>query len=148
MPRERERERAKPNDYSVYDCKFIETAKKKKDLICNPIYKWTDADVWDFIKGRDMKYNPLYDKGYVRVGCIGCPLASSEQIRELNEYPKYKHNYIMAFQKMVEARKANGKDKDSKYSKVWRDGASVYMWWVEDENIPGQLTLDGTEYKG
>lgn len=136
---ERERERAKPNDYSVYDCKFIENAKKKKDLLCNPIYKWTDADVWDFIKDRGLKYNPLYDKGYKRVGCVGCPM-STRKAQKLNDFPRFKQNYIKSFDRMLK----NNKGKIRK----WKTAEEVYLWWIEDDNIPGQLTLDGTEYKG
>lgn len=139
--RERERVGAEPNDYSVYDCKFIENAKKKKDLMCNPIYKWLDSDVWDFIHDREMNYNPLYDMGYKRVGCVGCPM-STKQVQELNKYPKYKMNYIKAFDRMLK----NNKGKRTQ-ARNWKTAEDVYRWWVEDDQIPGQLTLDGTEYK-
>lgn len=138
--RERERVGAEPNDYSVYDCKFIENAKKKKDLMCNPIYKWLDSDVWDFIHDRQMKYNPLYDMGYLRVGCVGCPMSTRKR-QELNRYPKYKLNYIKAFDRMLK----NNKGKKTQARK-WENAEDVYRWWIEDDQIPGQLTLDGTEY--
>lgn len=143
MKRQRERERVggKPNDFDVYDCLFIENAKKNKDLICQPIYEWTDTDVWDFIREKNLKYNPLYDCGFRRVGCIGCPM-SSTQTRELDRYPRYKKAYIQAFQKMVEERKRRGKVLDEKYSKLWKDGESTYLWWIEDKTIPGQTKLD------
>lgn len=140
--RERERVGADPNDYSVYDCKFIENAKAKKDLICSPIYKWNDSDVWDFIHDRGINYNPLYDRGYKRVGCVGCPM-STNKIKELNEFPAYKLNYKKAFGRMLKERDAKGKTRTGH----WIDTDSVYAWWVEDKQIPGQLTLDGTEYK-
>lgn len=139
--RERERVGGKPNDADVYDCFFIEMAKKKKDLICQPIYEWTNADVWDFIRDRGMRYNPLYDKGYSRVGCVGCPL-SSEKLKEFRDYPKYKENYIRAFDRMVEERKRKGKHLDSKYTTLWTDGEAVFAWWIEDKQIPGQLEFD------
>lgn len=139
--RERERVGAEPNDYSVYDCKFIENAKKKKNLMCNPIYKWLDSDVWDFIHDRQMEYNPLYDMGYKRVGCVGCPM-STKQIQELNKYPKYKINYIKAFDRMLKNNEGTNTQ-----ARTWKTAEDVYRWWVEDDQIPGQLTLDGTEYK-
>lgn len=58
----------------AYECKFIQSCKAKKDTLCNPIYKFTERDVWDYIKANNIKTNPLYNKGYKRVGCIGCPL--------------------------------------------------------------------------
>ena len=129
-----------PNEVGVYDCNFISKAKKNDDLICNPIYKWTDRDVWDFIHERGMKYNPLYDKGFLRVGCIGCPLASN-QVHELEMYPKYKQNYINAFQRMVDKRKAEGKVQTSKYGQIWKDGLSTYRWWINDDTIEGQMDI-------
>ena len=128
------------NEEGVYDCLFIAKAKRNDDLLCNPIYKWTDSEVWQFIENRGMPHNPLYDKGFLRVGCIGCPLAGN-QVHELEMYPKYKLNYIRAFQRMVEKRKLNGKDKPSKNGVTWSDGEAVYRWWVQDNSIPGQMDI-------
>ena len=128
------------NEVGVYDCSFIAKAKKNKDLICNPIYKWTDSEVWQFIEDRKMPHNPLYDKGFCRVGCIGCPL-SGDQVKELEMYPKYKQNYIRAFQKMCDARKESGKGASSKYGRDWTDGEAVYKWWIQDDSIPGQMDI-------
>lgn len=126
-----------PNTSGVWDCTFIANAKKNKDLICNPIYSWTDSDVWEFIHGRGMKYNPLYDKGFLRVGCIGCPMAGN-QVQELEMYPKYKQNYINAFGRMLKKRKTEGKD-DSKGH--WKDVESMYKWWIQDDSIEGQMDI-------
>lgn len=113
-------------------------------MICNPIYKWTDSEIWEYIEDRKLKYNPLYDKGFKRVGCIGCPLAGKTQIRELEMYPKYKENYIKAFDRMLERRRASGKDDIT--GKVglhkWVNGEAVYRWWIMDDTIPGQMTID------
>lgn len=124
---------------SPWDCLIIAKAKQNKDLLCNPIYKWTDTDVWDFIRDREMKYNPLYDQGWTRVGCVGCPMATN-QIWELEKYPKYKQMYIKAFQRMVDKRKAKGKK--NKNEGVWVSGESVYRWWTGDYGeIPGQMSI-------
>lgn len=34
-----------PNDPDVWDCRFIENAKKKKSILCNAIYEWNDRDI-------------------------------------------------------------------------------------------------------
>lgn len=139
----READNVDANEVGVYDCTFISKAKKNDDLICNPIYKWTDSEVWQFIENRGMPHNPLYDKGFLRVGCIGCPLAGN-QVSGLEMYPKYKQNYINAFQRMLEKRKAVGKDdvtgKDGLHK--WTDGEAVYKWWIQDDTIEGQMTID------
>ena len=131
-----------PNEIGVYDCTFVKKAKMNEDLICNPIYKWEDNEVWQFIHDRDMKYNPLYDKGFYRVGCIGCPLASN-QVTELEMYPKYKQNYINAFERMLAKRRAAGKDDVAdKYGlHKWVDGEAVYKWWIQNDTIEGQMDI-------
>lgn len=131
-----------PNDESVYDCTFITKAKRKENLICNPIYEWTDSEIWEFIQDRKMKYNPLYDKGFYRVGCIGCPLAGKEQKRELQLYPIYAENYKKAFQRMLDSQNKKSGMKNKKYSKLWKDGESVFKWWIEDDTIEGQMSID------
>lgn len=126
-----------PNTSGVWDCTFIAKAKKNDDLLCNPIYKWTDNDIWQYIEDREMKYNPLYDKGFARVGCIGCPMASN-QVQELEKYPKYKQNYINAFDRMLKKRKELGKD-DAQGK--WTSALGVYKWWVNDTSIDGQMDI-------
>jgi 3'-phosphoadenosine 5'-phosphosulfate sulfotransferase (PAPS reductase)/FAD synthetase len=34
----------------------------------NPLADWSDADCWDYIKARDLPYNPLHDRGYASIG--------------------------------------------------------------------------------
>ena len=93
----------------AYQCEMIKACKAQKDTICNPIYRLTDNEVWAYINERGIKVNPLYARGYKRVGCIGCPLGGSRSMkRELAEYPKYKENYIRAFDRMLQARKRGG----------------------------------------
>src|SRR3989344_8476306 len=38
----------------------------------NPIAFWTKDDVWNYIRGNNLSYHPLYDKGYASLGCQPC----------------------------------------------------------------------------
>lgn len=49
--------------------KLIEQGKIAK---VNPIAFWTKDDVWDYIKERNLRYHPLYDAGYLSLGCKPC----------------------------------------------------------------------------
>jgi 3'-phosphoadenosine 5'-phosphosulfate sulfotransferase (PAPS reductase)/FAD synthetase len=70
----------------------------------NPIVDWTDEEVWEYIHARNLPYCELYDQGYTRIGCIGCPLAGAEKMRkDFERYPKYRDNYIRAFDRMIKA---------------------------------------------
>lgn len=64
--------------------------KRNKGSILCPICYWTDEDVWAFIRSRNLPYCELYDQGFKRLGCIGCPMAGpAGQAKEFERWPKY-----------------------------------------------------------
>lgn len=84
---------------------MVEMCYKTHTTTVNPIIDWTEGEVWEFLKEYNIPYCTLYDEGFKRLGCIGCPMGSKEQrIREFERWPKYKHLYMVAFQKMVDNR--------------------------------------------
>lgn len=134
---------AKEQD-EVWDCAIVSTARKQKTILVNPIYDWSDVEVWEYIHENNIAYNELYDMGYSRVGCILCPLANKrEKQRDILTFPAYKERYIKAFEKMLEVRKERGKDDGN--GGVWEDAESVFRWWIEDKTIKGQMKFDFLE---
>lgn len=126
----------------VWDCTLIKNMRENKDIVVNPIYEWTDTDVWEYIRRENIDINSLYERGYKRVGCIGCPLASySDKVKEFSDYPKYKEAYIRAFQRMVDKRERMGKNEGII---SWTDGQAVFDWWLQEykDKCRGQMTLD------
>lgn len=83
------------------------TFYKGKNMI-RPIFNWTDEEIWSYIIKNNLPYNELYDKGWDRIGCIGCPLSSKSQKKELAAYPKFKQLYINSFERMLEYRESKG----------------------------------------
>lgn len=110
-------------------------AKENQKLICNPIYEWSHTEVWEYIRDRGIEYNPLYDMGFHRVGCIGCPLNTKRKF-DFEKYPVYKDNYIKAFDRMLKRRREKG------LPCKWKDGQAVYKWWIQDETIDGQMSIE------
>jgi phosphoadenosine phosphosulfate reductase len=49
----------------------------------NPLAAWTEAQVWDYVRGREVPYNQLHDQGYPSIGCAPCTraVASGEDAR-------------------------------------------------------------------
>jgi phosphoadenosine phosphosulfate reductase len=41
----------------------------------NPLADWSEEDVWNYIRGNNVPYNPLHDKGYPSIGCEPCTRA-------------------------------------------------------------------------
>ena len=50
----------------------------------NPLSAWTGEDVWDYIRRRDVPYNPLHDQGFRSIGCEPCtrPVGPHQHERE------------------------------------------------------------------
>ena len=43
--------------------------------------------------------NPLYEMGFHRVGCVGCPMAGKQGYPEFRIFPTYERAYQRAFAK-------------------------------------------------
>ena len=44
----------------------------------NPLIKWSETDVWDYIKENRVPYNKLHNKGFPSIGCAPCTRAIKE----------------------------------------------------------------------
>lgn len=118
--------------------RLTEHCMQQRSAVCNPIIDWTDKDVWDFIEDAKIPVNPLYDCGFGRVGCIGCPMAGTHgRQREFARYKGYQWLYVRAFERMLEERRRRGLPCDK-----WGCGEDVFHWWMEDGVLPGQMSLD------
>lgn len=125
--------------------RLVEQCYKHHRTTVNPIIDWADKDVWEFIRGNGIPYCELYDEGFHRLGCIGCPLASTrEREREFLMWPKYKQAYLMAFDKMLKNREKRGKMKGE--MRMGSTPLSVFAWWMNSDVLPGQMTFD--DYEG
>jgi len=114
--------------------RMFETCTMKSMHTLNPIIEWSTEDVWEYLNSRNIPHCRLYDEGFSRIGCIGCPLAGPDQMRfEFARYPKYEQVYLRAFEKMLKAREGNGKP----YHK-WRTGEDVMRWWLSEEKLRKQ----------
>jgi putative phosphoadenosine phosphosulfate reductase len=110
--------------------RFVESCYRTTSTMINPIVDWTDTDVWDFLHHYGCESNPLYQCGFKRIGCIGCPLGGGKSMkREFGRYPKYRSLYVRAFDRMLEARKERGLSNTID----WYSGEDVMRWWVGDD---------------
>ena len=118
---------------------MVESCYKRHKTTLNPIIEWTDDDVWEFIKGEKIPYCELYDEGWQRLGCIGCPMASKHgREKEFLRWPKYKGAYLRAFDKMLKKR-----DEKGLLDSTWRlkTATDIFNWWMEYDILPGQMDL-------
>ena len=117
-------------------CRVYSTKEKVKVYL--PILEWTDQDVEEFIKERNIKCHPLYYRGggqfdvTKRLGCVGCPLQSRrKRIQEFKDNPKFLKAWIRAGQKRFKSEAyQNG---DSKYH--FKDAFEVMGYQLYCDNI-------------
>jgi phosphoadenosine phosphosulfate reductase len=104
---------------------------KTGDWSVQPIVDWTMLDVWNYIAEYNVPYCSLYDEGFDRLGCVGCPLAGpAQQTVEFKRWPKYE----------VLWKRAIIKNWDNLHAKIKRDGnpyihhkfqsgEELWEWW-------------------
>lgn len=110
--------------------KLFEDCKLRSEKVVNPIIDWSEEDVWDYIKDRELPYNPLYDRGFKRIGCVGCPMQNpKERARQFEMYPKFKDAYIRAFELGMK----KGIEKGKEYT--WKDGGERYLSWILERGL-------------
>ncbi len=111
------------------DQQMIHICQSKAQRVLNPIIDWDDGDVWEFIKTYNLRYCCLYDEGFKRLGCIGCPMAGKHRNEEFKRYPKIKSMYMKAIDKMLQNRKERSNDRDWKVES-WKTAEEVFEWWM------------------
>lgn len=115
------------NDDNDVNRRMVEHCYRTRKTMVNPIVDWSGEDVWDFLSYYGCKSNPLYECGFKRIGCIGCPMAVKHMRNlEFELYPQYKQAYIRAFDKMLQKREIEGRPTTLK----WADGQAVFDWWL------------------
>lgn len=117
--------------------RMVEQCVKRKAVNVNPIIDWTDDEVWEFINTYKIPYCELYDQGYTRLGCVGCPM-SYRQGEELERYPYLRKKYIEAFEKMLIEREKAGLPNER-----WQTPEDVMNWRLE--KTPPEKELEGQE---
>lgn len=129
--------------------RLMEQCVARGKVTLNPIIDWDDDDVWEYLEEwAKVPHCSLYDEGWRRLGCIGCPMAGSAGMkRDFERFPKYKELYIRAFEKMIENHP--GKVKTAEGNLVTEGGQRsvrqlaemVFLWKVGD--LPAKMLWNG-----
>jgi phosphoadenosine phosphosulfate reductase len=105
---------------------------KNGGLIFAPIAYWTDEDVWSFHKMFDLPYCSIYDEGWDRLGCIGCPYSGTEgQKRSFARWPAYERLWRKGFQKMWD--KWHGvpnRKGQPRWFEKFGSADETFVWWL------------------
>jgi phosphoadenosine phosphosulfate reductase len=120
------------------DRSLFETCLQKGKWVVNPIIDWLEKDVWEYLDSNKIKHCQLYDEGFKRLGCIGCPKGSTAQtLEQFRRWPTYYRSFVCSCNKLIEARKAKGKPL------TWKTGEEMMDWWIYEmpKADPDQLDL-------
>lgn len=106
-----------------------------------PIVFWSDSMVWNFIRRENIPYCSLYDEGYSRLGCIGCPMSGKKgRLRDFARWPGFERKWKKLFQDTWNMRTGT-EQRDGRiwfgdrYFTCWEE---MYEWWLNDEPLPDE----------
>jgi len=127
--------------------------RRTNAIAVSPIVYWEDVDVWDFIREEKLPYCRLYDEGFDRLGCIGCPMArESGRKKEFARWPGYERLWMRSFMRIWERRTGT----TQRDGRIWFGDAyftrweEMWDWWLEDRALPkkddGQIMLEFSEH--
>lgn len=105
----------------------VELCYRTRKTLINPIIDWTDDEVWEFLNEIvKVPHCCLYDEGFKRIGCIGCPMRDTKGMKhDFERWSAYKKIYLRAFRKMLENRDSDNTE--------WKDENEVFDWWIGEE---------------
>lgn len=110
----------------------------KNYLFVNPLAYWADNYLWEYIRAEKIEINPLYEQGFCRVGCIGCPMAGKRRIEEFKRWPQYEKMFVRLCDKIIEIRNAQGLK--NKYG--LKNGREYFEYWLYNELPQGETIFD------
>lgn len=117
--------------------------------VLSPILAWSDEDVWEFIHSEDLPYCSLYDEGFKRLGCIGCPQARQGRRKQFARWPGYERAWRRAFHRLWAKRRGDVMKRGKYKGKQWPGMSDVstpdelFEWWLSDSS--SSVADDGSD---
>jgi len=108
-----------------------------------PILHWTDRDVWKFIDDEGLKYCSLYDEGFSRIGCVGCPMGSSKQrMAQFRRWPAFGRAWRASIFRWYEMHKGKLNNKGKPYYLCEQNATpeDLWFWWLFEGKHVGPET--------
>jgi len=71
---------------------------ESKRIASYPLSIWKETDIWAYISKFNVKYSPIYDKGFNRIGCMFCGFGCHLQKGMFNRFDILNHIHPKAYQ--------------------------------------------------
>lgn len=114
---------------------------KTKTMVVNPLIHWDAEDLWEFIRDEGIKYCSLYDEGFTRLGCVGCPMSPKKnREREFERWPRYKDKWQKIFRRTWERRTGTlQRDGRPWFGDAFFDNwQEMWDWWLSNKSLPSR----------
>ena len=114
--------------------------QQKNGISVCPILYWADADVWEFHRLRTLTYCKLYDEGFSRLGCVGCPLAGVDNMKkEFARWPKIEQGWRRAVDRFWDSHHGTlTKLGKTRWFEKLGSAQGVWDWWLRQEPENGE----------
>lgn len=125
--------RDESNNRAGYEPEQCDSRKRMKGA-CHvlPLVFWTERQIWEYIHKHNLPYMKYYDPPYnfTRHGCVGCPLATKQQMRiEFKTFPRYAINLIKAIKKFMETHP------ETFWGKNFDNGHEAFYYYINDLSL-------------
>lgn len=123
-------------DFQIFDPTKNHAPNSLAAWMVNPLIYWSNDDVWNFTREREIPYCELYDKGYKRIGCVGCPMTSPTQItKDFLRWPYIEKAWRHAFHKLWARRHGTTMTRGKHAGEAWpaiegiTNADKLFVWW-------------------
>lgn len=114
------------DQWSEHEENMVACVSGKDKILVSPIIYWTKRDVWEFLNLNGIPHCELYDKGWIRIGCICCPMSNARIKKEdAKRWPHVKRNWIKTIQWLID----NGYIDHN-----FNDAETGFRWWISDKS--------------
>lgn len=78
----------------------LEWCKTHDASVLRPIFKWSAQEVIDYILANGQRPNPLYERGFARVGCFPCFMCRKREIQLISK-DKWASNRLLGAEHLI-----------------------------------------------